>query len=221
MGKLKNGEGFKLKEYTQGDGHHRATYKSIKGNFKYGENLKPQLEWFDGTMKYTTIDTKFDPAKAPILINGFDGAHDAPDSRIYPFKVMHTTQPYDKGNNTLVYMHLWGNDDDALWGNYSFDKAIKAGMERNGLPYSGEWGFIETLSYWPINHMVAPKEDALACDECHANDGRISHLKGFYVPGTGRTPMLDTIGLLAVLGTAGGVLGHGALRLMASRRRKK
>ncbi len=221
MGKLKNGEGFKLKEYTQGNGEHRATYKSIKGNFVYGENLKPELEWFDGVMKYTTIDTKFDPEKAPIKINYFNGSYNDPDSRIYPFKRMHTIQPYDKGNNTLVYMHLWGNDDDALWGNYKFDRAIKAGMEKNGIPYSGEWGFIETESYWPINHMVAPKEDAMECSECHAKDGRIAHLEGFYIPGAGRTKMLDMIGLLAVLGTAGGVLGHGALRMMASRRRKK
>lgn len=220
MGKLKNGEGFKLKEYTQGDGHHRATYKSIKGTFKYAENLKPMYAWFDGTMHYTTIDTKFDPSKGPIDINSFSGSHDDPNSRIYPFKRMHTTMPYDKGNNTLVYMHLWGNDDSALWGNYNFDKSIEAGMKNNGIPYSGEWGFVETYSYWPTNHMVAPKEDALECGECHAKAGRLSHLKGFYMPGTGNK-LLDLIGLIAILGTLGGVLSHAALRGFASRRRKK
>ena len=24
--------------------------------------------------------------------------------------------------------------------------------------------------YWPITHMVAPKERALQCDDCHAED---------------------------------------------------
>jgi octaheme c-type cytochrome (tetrathionate reductase family) len=220
MGKLKDGEGFKLKEYTQGDGHHRATYKSIKGNFTYAENLKPMYAWFDGTMKYTTIDTVFDPSKGPIDINYFSGSYDDPGSRIYPFKRMHTTQPYDKGNNTLVYMSLWGNNDSALWGNYSFDKAIEAGMKENGIPYSGEWGFVETYSYWPVNHMVAPKEDALACGECHAKDGRLAHLDGFYMPGTGSNKLLDLIGLFAVFGTLAGVFGHGLLRAFASSRRK-
>ncbi|WP_039960356.1 tetrathionate reductase family octaheme c-type cytochrome [endosymbiont of Riftia pachyptila] len=220
MGKLKDGEGFKLKEYTQGNGHHRATYKSIKGNFTYAEDLEPMYAWFDGTMNYTTIDTQFDPSKGPIEINSFSGSYDDPGSRIYPFKRMHTTQPYDKGNNTLVYMHLWGNDEDALWGNYDFGKAIEAGMKKNGIPYSGEWGFVETYSYWPINHMVAPKNDALDCSSCHADDGRLNHLKGFYMPGTGRNKLLDLIGLLAVLGTLAGVLGHGALRMIANRRRK-
>ncbi len=43
-------------------------------------------------------------------------------------------------------------------------------MEKNNRPYSGEYGFIETYSYWPITHMVAPKEKALACSECHAKE---------------------------------------------------
>ncbi len=220
MGKLKNGEGFKLKEYTQGDGHHRATYKSIKGNFTYAENLEPYYAWFDGTMRYTTIDTQFDPAQGPVEINSFTGSYGDPNSRIYPFKRMHTTQPYDKGNNTLVYMHLWGNDENALWGNYSFDKAINAGMEKNGIPYSGEWGFVETYSYWPVNHMVAPKEEALSCNECHAKDGRLNHLDGFYMPAAGRNPTLDLFGLLAIFGTLAGVGGHGLIRLIAARGRK-
>ncbi len=221
MGKLKNGEGFKLKGYTQGDGHHRATYKSIKGDFKYGENVEPVYAWFDGTMRYTTIDTSFDPAEGPVEINSFSGSYGDPGSRIYPFKRMHTIMPYDKGNNTLVYMHLWGDDEDALWGNYDFGKAIAAGMRKNGIPYSGEWGFIDTYSYWPINHMVAPKEEALACGECHSKNGRLKQLGGFYMPGAGRTPLLDTLGLLAVLATLGGVFIHGILRAVTARRRNR
>ena len=219
MGKLKNGEGFKLKEYTQGDGHHRATYKSIKGNFTYAENLKPMYAWFDGTMTYTTIDTKFDTAKGPVEINSFKGSYNDPDSRIYPFKRMKTTQPYDKGNNTLVYMELWGNTDSALWGNYDFEKSIKAGMEKFNLPYSGKWGFVETVSYWPVNHMVAPKEDALSCNECHSKQGRLKDLKGFYMPATGRHGWLDIIGWLVIFATLLGVLGHGAIRIMMTKRR--
>ncbi|WP_456405904.1 tetrathionate reductase family octaheme c-type cytochrome [Thiolapillus sp.] len=217
-GRLKNGEGFKLKEYTQGDGHHRATYKSIKGSFKYDENVVPLYRWFDGVMKYTTIDTVFDPSK-PVDINSFDGSPADPDSRIWPFKSMHTVQPYDKGNNTLVYMHLWGDDDAAFWGNYDFAKAIKVGMEKNGIPYSGEYGFIDTYSYWPINHMVAPKEQALACEECHAKEGRLKNLEGFYLPGRDAPQWLDMLGLLMIVGSLGGVAGHGLIRLFLSRRK--
>jgi hypothetical protein len=132
---------------------------------------------------------------------------------------MHTIQPYDKGNNTLVYMHLWGDDNDAFWGNYDFGNAIRAGMEKNGKPYSGEHGFIDTYSYWPITHMVAPAAEALSCNECHAEEGRLSRLDGFYMPATGQTRWLDLIGLLAILGTLLGVLGHAAIRMIATKRR--
>lgn len=216
-GKTRNGEGYKLKEYTQGDGAHRATYKSIKGSFEYREDFVPHYAWFDGQMHYTTIDTVFDPAEAPIAINRFGGAADDPDARIWPFKRMHTVQPFDKGNNTLVYMHLWGEDDAAFWGNYDFAEAIAAGMEENGIPYSGEWGFIETYSYWPITHMVAPKEDAVACGECHAAKGRLAGLTGFYLPGRRAPVWLDWLGWLLVGGTLLGVLGHAALRGVAVR----
>ena len=218
-GKLKDGEGFKLEGYTQGDGTHRYTYKSIKGDFKYDENVEPLYGWFDGVMHYTTIDTKFDPSR-PVDINSFSGSADDPGSRIWPFKVMHTVQPYDKGNNTLVYMSLWADDDDSFWGNYSFERAIKAGMESNGIPYSGEFGFIDTYSYWPINHMVAPKEDALACQECHAKEGRLDKLTGFYMPGRDANRWLDLIGILVVLGTLLGVAGHAAIRILSSARRR-
>ncbi|MBU0500890.1 MAG: tetrathionate reductase family octaheme c-type cytochrome [Gammaproteobacteria bacterium] len=220
MGKLKNGEGYKEEGYIQGNGQERATYKSIKGDFTNAENIRPVYAWFDGQMKFTTIDTRFDPSKAPVDLNTFSGFQDNPRSRIYPFKRMHTIQPYDKGNNTLVYMHLWGDDENALWGNYDFQKAITAGMKKNGIPYSGEYGFVETYSYWPINHMVAPKEDVLACEACHEKEGRLKELKGFYMPGAGGSPWIDSLGLLIILGTLGGVLGHGLIRIISATRRK-
>lgn len=219
-GKTKDGEGYKEKNYTQGNGEHRATYKSIKGSFEYGENLVPHYGWFDGQMIYTTIDTKFDPASGPIDVNRYTGSAHDENSRIWPFKQMHTFQPYDKGYNTLVYMHLWGEDKDAYWGNYDFGNAIKAGMEKNNLPYSGEYGFVETYSYWPITHMVAPKEDAMSCDECHSKEGRLKDLEGFYLPGSSSNRWLDIFGLLALAGTLLGVLGHGLIRFVLNRARK-
>jgi octaheme c-type cytochrome (tetrathionate reductase family) len=220
-GKTKDGQGYKEKNYTQGNGEHRATYKSIKGSFKYAENLTPYYAWFDGQMIYTTIDTHFDPAKGPIEINSFKGSPNDADSRIWPFKRMHTVQPYDKGNNTLVYMHLWGDDENAYWGNYDFAKAIKVGMEKNHIPYSGQYGFVETYSYWPITHMVAPKEDALDCEACHTKQGRLQELTGFYLPGRDANRWLDIFGLLTVAGILLGVLGHGLLRILTNKGRKQ
>lgn len=161
-----------------------------------------------------TGDTRFDVNDQPIPINAFlGGPHDG-ESRIWPFERMHTWQPFDTGHGTLVYTHLWGDDDAAYWGNYDMAKAIGGGMTELGLDYSGELGFLEIVSYWPITHMVAPKEDALACDACHSRDARLAELKGVYMPGRDRNRWLDLAGLFVVFGTLGGTLGHGLVRRM-------
>jgi octaheme c-type cytochrome (tetrathionate reductase family) len=218
-GKTRDGEGYKDSNYIQGNGEHRYTYKSIKGDFKYAENAKPQYLWSNGKSHYTTIDTKFDPSK-PVIINSVEGTVGGKDSRITPFKRMHTIQPYDKGNNTLVYMHLWGDDKDSFWGNYDFGRAIEHGMKQFDIPYSGEFGFIDTFSYWPINHMVAPEEKALDCDSCHVKGGRLKGIQGVYMPGSGEYKWMDILGLLAIFGTLAAVISHGLLRFWMNKRRK-
>jgi octaheme c-type cytochrome (tetrathionate reductase family) len=214
-GKLKNGVGYHEEGYTQGNGQHRYTYKSIKGNFSYGENLTPLYAWFDGQMRYTTVDTKFDANQQPVPINTFSGARDNPSARIWPFKRMRTWQPFDKGYGTLVYTFLWGDDPDAFWGNYDMDRAVARGMKDFGLPYSGDFGYVETVSYWPITHMVAPKEDALGCGDCHAPQGRLAAVAGVYMPGRDANRWLDIAGLFVVAGTLVGVLGHGLIRYLS------
>ena len=58
--------------------------------------------------------------------------------------------------------------------------------------------------------MVAPKEKAVACSECHIQDGgRLANLAGFYMPGRDRLSLLDSVGWLLVLGHLVGVAIHG------------
>lgn len=223
-GKTKNGVGYKEDNYTQRNGAHRSTYKSIKGNFAYAEDFKPDYAWFNGRMRYTTIQTKFDSKVQPVEINAINGSAAENDSRIWPFKTMRTVMPYDVKNETLVYTHLWGEDDAAFWGNYDFKKAVAKGMQEAKLAFSGELGFIPTVSYWPITHMVAPKSDALACESCHAKDGRLAKLSGFYMPGgvsSGVSRWVDLIGLAMLFAGFAGVMAHGGLRLVANRWRAK
>ncbi len=46
-------------------------------------------------------------------------------------------------------------------------------MKATGLAYSGEYGFTRTETFWPINHMVSAKEDAVGCLDCHGGKGRM------------------------------------------------
>ena len=157
------------------DGTNIATedYNTLKGNFTWGENVVPEYVWFNGTVEYTLLGDTIDPTQA-VNINKFVGDKTDPNARIWPVKRFVGNQPYDSVYNTLVIPHLFGKDDTAYWANFDWNNAIAAGMEYAGAPYSGQYGFIETVMYWPITHMVAPATDAVTCQECHTNEnGRL------------------------------------------------
>ena len=63
--------------------------------------------------------------------------------------------------------------EDGYWTNFNWDNAFRLAEPITGLKYSGSYGFAETLMYWPTTHMVLPKENALQCTDCHAENGRL------------------------------------------------
>ena len=76
----------------------------------------------------------------------------------------------------MVVPHLFpsGPDDSsAYWKGYDWEQAITAGMDYTGADYSGNLGWIDTEMFWVQNHMVAPKENALQCQDCHTENGRL------------------------------------------------
>ncbi len=195
-----------------------VTYDTKKGEFVWEKDVQPEYFWFDGQISYTLMQP-FDPnGVAPI--NTLSGSPDDPDSRIWPFKVFRGIQPYDAVNNTFVVPHLFGKDEAAYWKSYDWDKAIAAGMEYAGYDYSGQYDWIETEMYWPITHMVAPAEEAVACAECHTRtDSRLAGVEGVYMPGRDYSPALDTFGWGLALFSLLGVVVHGGLRLAASKKK--
>ncbi len=81
-------------------------------------------------------------------------------------------------------------------------------------------GFVETEMSWPITHMVAPKEDALKCEQCHTKVGRLAGIEGVYIPARDRIVALDTVGFSLALLALISVLIHGAIRIFVSRKKK-
>jgi len=219
-GRTKDGKGFMEEDYTQGNGEKRETYWSIKGNFKNDENVVPYYAWYNGVNTYTTVDTHFDPGK-PVDINHLEGSADDPASRIWPFKRMETWLQYDKKFNNLVYTHLWGNDDESFWGNFNLARAVGRGMKDANLPFSGEVGFIKTYSYWPTTHMVAPKDQAVACMECHRAGGRLAGIGGVYLAGSDHLSWVDRSAWIAIGVTALAIMLHMLMRLFAGVGRKQ
>jgi octaheme c-type cytochrome (tetrathionate reductase family) len=156
----------------------RVIYDSKEGDFTVGENVMPEYVWFNGKIRYTLLGDKVDKADGIVQINRFEGSPNDGKSVIWPVKVFRGVQPYDPVNKTLVIPHTTGTDEASYWKNFNWEKAITAGMASVGAPFSGKVDFIRTEMTWPLNHMVAPKENALACNECHSKGGRLHNLKG-------------------------------------------
>lgn len=152
------------------DQYGKETYMKAKGHFTWGKNIAPTYAWYNGEAgAYLTGDT-FDPRKV-LKLSYPIGSRDDQDAKIYPFKIHTGKQIYDTKNNMLITPKVYG--DGGYWTTFDWDKSARLGMEASGLPYSGEYGFAETIMYWRVNHMVAPKEEALTCLDCHGSNGRL------------------------------------------------
>ncbi len=193
-------------------------YKGHKGTATFGDNVRPDYIWFNGDVEYTLPTEKIESTERPIYINRFLGSADDGRSKIWPIKTHVGKQPYDPVNKTLAVTQLAGANDTAYWTNLNWERAIAAGMKTAGLPFSGQVGFIETVSQWPVNHMVAPKEKTVGCSECHAKDGRLDKVEGIYIPGRDNIQWLDNAMKVLVALTLLGVLAHGVLRIFTSKK---
>lgn len=206
------------KEITRRDVSGNPVYVTKKGEFRWAENIEPEYRWFNGEMNYITFLTKIDD-KGVVAINHPDGYSGDTLSRIWPFKVHRGLQPYDPVHKRFVKPKLFGpKGSGAYWSDFNWGIAIQKGMEYAGMEYSGKYGFVETEMYWPISHMVSPKEDALGCVECHARDGRLKNLSGFYLPGRDTNPIVEITGLLVIVGSLFGVMAHAIMRYLAHKK---
>ncbi|RLD67826.1 MAG: cytochrome C [Bacteroidetes bacterium] len=196
------------------------TYHGKKGNFEWAKNVTPEYSWFNGNAEHYLIGDKVEDTTKVLKINTLLGSYDDLEAKIIPVKVHRAKQIYDPVNKTLIIPHLFGKDSTAYWKNFDWNKASITGMEAAGLPYSGEYSFINTEMYWPLSHMVSSREESLKCIDCHSRDGRLANLAGFYMPGRDRSLILDTIGILFIILAFAGVIVHGALRYFSSSKKQ-
>ena len=153
----------------RGDDH--FTYLKIKGTFTYERNYQPQYLWFNGNLSYRyLLGDEIDP-KIPTYINRPAGDINDPNAKIFPFKLHVSNQPYDTVNKTLLQPRTAG--ENGYWTTFDWPSALALGAQDAGLEFSGEYGFATTWMYWPSTHMVQPKENALQCDACHSDNGRL------------------------------------------------
>lgn len=145
-------------------------YLKIKGRFRFERQVVPEYLWFNGrSTRYLTGDT-IDPSTETWLNPPLGDVSD-PEARIWPFKIHRGKQIYDVVNRYFLLPKTYG--PGGYWTEFDWDQASRLGAEATGLPYSGEYDFAPTAMFWPLSHMVAPKERALQCTDCHGVGGRM------------------------------------------------
>ena len=154
------------------------TYLKIKGSFVYEQGFMPDYLWYNGNADRYILGDKMDPNEStPINMPLGDITDES--AKLWPFKIHYANQIYDANNNILLQPKTVG--EGGYWTEFDWDLAAKLGAEAAGLDYSGEYGFAPTEMYWTLSHMVAPKENALQCNDCHGDNGRFDwEALGYY-----------------------------------------
>lgn len=145
-------------------------YKKSTGTQTWKKNQTPSYAWFNGKSDVYLMGDKIDPNGVTQMAYPLGDINDK-TAKIHPFKVHTGKQVYDSKNNYFITNHIYG--DDGFWTTADWQRSIEIGMKTSGLPYSGEYGFAATEMYWRLDHMVAPKEEALNCLDCHGDNGRM------------------------------------------------
>ncbi len=208
----KNGKQFK--EY---DSLHNVTYKSGKGTFEWATNVEPEYVWFNGTADQYVPGDIIKDTSAVLKINTLFGSYGDHESKIIPVKIHRGKQIFDTQNKMLIIPHIYGHDSTAYSKGMDWNLAAKAGMKDAGLPYSGEYSFISTEMYWPLNHMTAPVEQSLKCIDCHSKESKLKNLTGFYMPGRDSNVFMEILGILMIVGTFGGIIVHSVIRILKAK----
>lgn len=152
------------------DQYGKECFVKFKGTFTWGKDVVPNYAWYDGKIEHYLTGQKIkDPCK-PVYITRPVGSIADKKAKIYPFKLFTGMQPMDAKYKYLNIFQTY----KGLWDDYNWQKALVEGAEGSGLPYSGKYQFVGTVTYILQSHQVAPKEQALACGECHMGGTRMN-----------------------------------------------
>jgi len=180
---------------TLPDGTVVTAYDSMKGDFVWAKEVRPEYAWYDGRVDRMTIADTFVAAgteEDPVVLGQPVATIADPEAKIFPFKVMRGRQPADTSRELMAVPKLFG--PGGFWALIppaeSYDEATvldiwtgaltlgaraagQIGPEESYTGFGVDWDWLYTEMYLGINHEVAPKEQALGasgtCSACHGN----------------------------------------------------
>lgn len=152
-----------------GPGDDPNLYSKKRGTFVLARDVTPEYHWYNGTAERYLLGDRIDPEQITRMNRPLGGPRD-PRAKIWPFKVHRAKQPFDRENRYLLVPRTSGHG--GFWTTFDWGDALRLGSKDTGLAYSGKHGFAGTEMYWPLSHMVATKDKALQCTDCHGDRGR-------------------------------------------------
>jgi len=139
------------------------TFLKEFGSLSWRETIKPSYLWYSGTVSRHLVGDRINGGGVTELTKP-EGNRQDPYSKIYPFKRITGKQISDAVYKYLITPKLW----QEYWRHWDWDRASRQGMNIAGLPYSGKYEFVETVTHQGLNHEVLPKERSLSCAQCHS-----------------------------------------------------
>lgn len=132
-------------------------------------DLTPRYRWWTGFSKsYLLYDTVPTPIPGTITTSEPEGAVNSTVAKIYPFKYKTAHQPLDSSANQLIAL-----DTSVYFATGDYLAATRAGLVNMGRDPSTDVSWVTTDTYQLITHEVAPANQALRCNDCHNDGGRM------------------------------------------------
>ena len=89
-------------------------------------------------------------------------------SMLYPFKYKTSDYPLHSAENKLIAL-----DTSVFFATAEADAAVKSGLANMGYSDNEPYKWVTTDTYQLLNHQVSSHDDALECQACHLNTGRM------------------------------------------------
>ena len=141
-------------------------------------NVIPEYHFFNGLSRFYTFGTPALPGKNGRVVMA-EPLGDVTDNnaKLFAFKRHQALQPRDLDTQYLIPLKM-----GILFQTGNIDAAIKQGASEVGWSLANGYDFAPTERYMGIYHEVAPAEDALECEACHSDSGRIDFAGLGYTP---------------------------------------
>jgi hypothetical protein len=90
------------------------------------------------------------------------------DGKLYPFKYKTSDYPLRTASQELIAL-----DTSVFFATADAEAAARSGLVNMGYNANDAYEWVTTDTYQLLNHQVGPQEQALQCNDCHLNTGRM------------------------------------------------